>query len=155
MNKQPKTVKNSIRADHISKKKKNTYCIELSPFANYELFALCKTTPLAISKTNGKSNETNGWIKSIHFPTECAQEIAHMSIPLRAKMGQKLSSTIIEYLDKETGEPVAQLYPTTLYVFDKYEETYLSRLNHATRRDLQRQMDLRAKILREYYVHQK
>ena len=144
----------NIPADHISKKKKNTYQIALSPLGGYDLFALCKTTPLAIACENGK-NMSDGWMKSKHFPTECAQDFAHMSAILRARLGKKISSTIIEYLDKDTGEPVAQLYPTTLYVFDKYEETYLSHLNHATRRDLQKQMDIRAKILSDYYTNNK
>ena len=150
-----KTQKHNIPDNHISKKKKNTYEIALSQFINYELFLLCKTTPLAIACENGARQKPGDWLKSKQFPTECTIDITHMPDGLRKKLGQKLSTTIIEYLDMKTGEPVAQLYPTTLYVFDKYETDYLSHLNHATRRDLTQQMDMRAKLLREYYVHSK
>lgn len=65
-------------------------------------------------------------------------------------MGPKLSCQIIEYLDKETGKPVVQIYPESMYVFDEYDNNYMQRLNHATRQDLQKQIALREKLIAKF-----
>ena len=74
---------------------------------------------------------------------------------LREIMGPKISTQIIEYLDKETGEPVIQVYPHMLHVFDKYKENYMERLNHASRRDLSKQIALREKLISDFMARQK
>ena len=62
-------------------------------------------------------------------------------------MGEKMASTIVEYLDKETGRPVLMLVPTTCHIFDGYENNYMERLNHASRRDLEYQMRKREMLI--------
>lgn len=68
-------------------------------------------------------------------------------------MGERMSATIIEYLDKDNGKPVIQLYPESSYVFEEYKHDYMSHLNHASRRDLLRQLALRDKKINDYITH--
>ena len=65
-------------------------------------------------------------------------------------LGPKLSCQIIEYLDKETGKPVVQIYPESMYVFDEYNDNYMQRLNHASRQDMQHQISLRVKLINDF-----
>jgi hypothetical protein len=70
-----------------------------------------------------------------------------MAVTYKAsEMGEKIASTIIEYLDKETNEPVVQLYPSSYYVFND-DENFLNRLNHASKRNFQRELEKRLKIV--------
>ena len=131
-----------------SKKKKNTYTIAFNGMIDMGLFAYCKQTPMPLITINGQKQETNtGWIKSKEFPNPYANEMAQRYIENAHKLGEKIATTIIEYLDKETNKPVVQLYPTTMHVFDGYEQDYKTRLNHATRRDLQHEIEKRMAIL--------
>ena len=140
-------MRNKIPTNHISKKKKNTYTVIFSSFAPTHLFVLCQETPLGLATENGKQLSTNGgWIHCKQFPNPAAAEMARDYPKFCEIMGKKLSTTIIEYLDKDTGKPVVQVYPNMVYVFDGYEDTFMSRLNHASRRDFIRQLELRQKI---------
>ena len=69
-------------------------------------------------------------------------------------MGEKIATQIIEYLDKRTGQPVLQVFPELIQIFDGYEENYMSRLNHASRRDLKKQIALRERLISEFMARQ-
>lgn len=117
-------------------KKKNTFVVKFSPLYDATLFQGCKSTPLAVVKQNGAlvQNESS-WLNATKFPNPCAYNMAAEYKVLAPVMGE-LASTITEYLDKETGQPVLMLFPTTdVYIFDGFEENYMTRLNHASRRD--------------------
>lgn len=119
-----------------SQKKKKTIVIKFSPLYDTTLFQGRKSTPLAIVKENStKIQNESGWLKCTEFPNPCAYHMAAEYKILAPIMGE-LASTITEYMDKETGQPVLMLFPTTdVYIFDSFEENYMSRLNHASRRN--------------------
>ena len=74
---------------------------------------------------------------------------------LEPVMGTRLASTIVEYLDKETNEPVAMLFPTNEIMYrEDASHDFTSRLNHATRQDLKRQMSVREKYLKKLAENQ-
>ena len=148
--------KPEISPNHISKKKKNTYVITFNVMADNTLFALCTTTPLPVIEINGvKQNTTSGgFISGRHFPNPCANDMVRSHDILREIMGDRISATIIEYLDKDTGKPVVQVYPEGWYVFDNYSTDYITHLNHASRRDLKRQIKLRENMINEYIARQ-
>lgn len=131
-----------------SKKKKNTYTIAFNSMIDMGLFAYCKQTPMPLITINGQKQETNtGWIKSKEFPNPYANEMAQRHIENTHKLGEKIATTIIEYLDKETNKPVVQLYPSAFYIFEDYKKDYMSHLNHATRHDLQHEIKKRITVL--------
>lgn len=149
------TVATTIPENHVSKKKKNTYQIQFSAFCDATLFSMCKNTPLAVVVLNGKQVQPNtGWLSCTEFPNPGASDMAKKQTVLREIMGEKISTQIIEYLDKETGKPVIQIYPEMMYIFDGYEENYMSHLNHATRRDMQKQIALRERLINEFMQKQ-
>ena len=129
----------------MSKKKKNTYLINFNVMCNFNVFSECKETPLPLLCKNGEKPASNsGWIKSKPFPNPCAYDMA-VTYEL-SEMGSKIASTIIEYLDKDTNEPVVQLYPSSYYVFNDNAD-FLSRLNHASKRDFQYELEKRMQII--------
>ena len=145
----------TIPANHVSKKKKNTYQIQFSPLVQDDLFSLCKNTPLAVVVLNGKQvQETYGWLSCTEFPNPCATRMAANQRFLSEALGSKISTQIIEYLDKATGAPVIQVFPDTFYIFDGYEENYMAHLNHASRRDLKKRIELRQKLISQYMAQQ-
>ena len=98
-------MKNNIPDGHVSKKKKNTYTVTFSLMINMDLFSACKHTPIALIMVNGKKQmNQSGWIKSREFPNPCANEMAKNHKETIDKMGPKLATTIIEYLDKKTNK---------------------------------------------------
>ena len=66
---------------------------------------------------------------------------------IRKQANKQTASTIIEYLDKETNQPVALLFPHGLHIKDGFEEKYMDCLNHATRRDLAKQINIRKNLI--------
>ena len=138
----------TIPENHVSKKKKNTYTITFSTFFDATLFSMCKNTPLGVVTLNGKQIQDNsGWISCTEFPNPCATRMATIQHLLAEALGTKISTQIIEYLDKDTGAPVCQLYPHALHIFDEYKKTYLQHLNHASRRDLAYQIKQRQEFM--------
>lgn len=138
----------AILKNHISKKKKNTYTIGFNVMIDMGLFAYMKHTPMPLITINGeKQLSQSRWIQCKEFPNPCANEMAQSHTQTADKMGAKISITIIEYLDKETNKPVVQLYPESMYIFPEYGAGYKSHLNHATRRDLQKEINRRMMIL--------
>lgn len=145
------TNKTIIPDNHVSQKKKNTYQVKFSPLMPAYLFELCSHTPLGVVVLNGKPIQTKGgWISTTDFPNPGASDMAKKQTVLREIMGEKIATQIVEYLDKETGKPVLQVYPEIMYVFDGYETNYMSRLNHASRRDLKRQIALRERLINDF-----
>lgn len=145
------TPRATIPCDHKSKKKKNTYQIQFSPLAPMHMFCLCDKTPLAVVILNGQQVQPNtGWLSCTEFPNPCASDMSKKHSVLSEILGPKLSCQIIEYLDKETGKPVVQIYPESMYVFDEYNDNYMQRLNHASRQDMQHQISLRVKLINDF-----
>lgn len=141
-----------IRQFGKTNKKKNTYIVAMSNLARLDLFELCRHTPLAIITKNGQTVQPTGtWMITTDFPNPGAHNMVMEYKALKPYMGT-LSTTIVEYLDKETGKPVIQLYPTSAHVFDGYESNYMSRLNHASRRDLNYQIKIRQQMI-DAYLH--
>ena len=134
----------AVREYKQTHKKKNTYKIEMStPLYNPAMFQLCETTPMPVDQKNGTEISRDGWRTCALFPTYGAQKMIQMYKYTQPVMGD-LARTIVEYLDKESGEPVAYLFPTELYC-----AADLSRLNHASRQDLMRQQRIRENLLKK------
>ncbi|MBR2511221.1 MAG: hypothetical protein IKB59_03565, partial [Alphaproteobacteria bacterium] len=63
---------------------------------------MCKATPVPLIYINGEKQESNtGWIKTKDFPNPSANEMAQRYIENAQKMGDKIATTVIEYLDKD------------------------------------------------------
>ena len=139
-----------IPANHVSKKKKNTYQIALSGLmCDISCFCLCPNTPLAGVVLNGKKLQDNtGFLSCTQFPNPFAYQMQNVFSKL-SPMDKKTASTIIEYLDKETNQPVALLFPHGLHIKDGFEEKYMDCLNHATRRDLAKQIAIRQNLIEQ------
>lgn len=137
----------NIPENHVSHKKKNTYIACFQKMTIPGVFELSKCT------INGTKQETcTGWLPAQQFPIPCANRAVLNFAKAKEQMGEKLASTIIEYLDKYTLEPVAYIFPDEVYICDGYKEEknkmyFLDRLNHATKRDFIREMELRKRIL--------
>lgn len=131
-----------------TKKKKNTYVIKQPVLGGYSAFELCQSTPLAVVTINGKPvDNKSGWLTSLDFPNPAAVNMVKSFGKLKPIMGEKLASTIIEYLDKETGEPVAMLFPTNEVMTRGDLADFLKCLNHKTRQDFFRQIKIRDNLL--------
>lgn len=130
---------------HICHKKKNTYIIKVnSPFMPTSLHSGCKMTPLAVVSKNGAPVQCeSGWMKCTPFPNPFAAQMSAQYTSLLPYMDERTARTIIEYLDKDTGDIVATVFPTGFHVPDGYETNFLFRMNHASRRDFIRQVKLR------------
>ena len=133
-----------------STKHKNTYIVKIDGvMADLQAFAMCDHTPLPVVTLNGTpiKNNTGGWLNSVLFPNPGASYMSAEYRNIVPHFGEKLASTIVEYLDKDNKTPVVYLYPTIILVCDGYSETYQTHLNHATRRDLVRQIKKRMEAL--------
>jgi len=139
-----------------TKKKKKTYVITTSVLGNLSLFGGCKSTPLVVVELNGKKiNQGTGWHTGTEFPNPAASNMVGVFDKLEPVMGTRLASTIVEYLDKETNEPVAMLFPTNEIMYrEDASHDFTSRLNHATRQDLKHQMSVREKYLKKLAENQ-
>ena len=135
---------------------KNTYTITSSVLTDLTLFELCQETPLPVITINGKEqNQSSGFVSCKNFPNPCATSMAAKYKINTEVFGQKIAKTIIEYLDKETNQPVVLVFPNMMHVFDGFEENYLERLNHATRRDLLAQIKLRENLIAKFNQNHK
>ena len=154
-------------------KKKNTYIVQLSNvLASFNAFAACQETPLPVIILNGEQIQKPGdWMASKQFPNPCATKMAHDFKYCKPIMGEKIASTIVEYLDKETNEPAVTLFPQNQTYFHKSgisdiikvtkqgeniniwfargAEIDLARLNHASRQDFINQVLLRNNLLQK------
>ncbi len=133
-----------------TKKKKNTYLMRFDGLlCDTGSFELCKMPPLPVVKINGQEQpNSHGFVQCKQFPNPGAAQMQTRYPKFKTIMGD-MARMVIEYLDKNTNEPVAYLYPDSLLVMDGYEEKYNECLNHATRRDLQKQIEKRTKALEQ------
>lgn len=136
-----------------TKKKKNTYVVKLGGLmGNISLFDMCDSAPIPVIKKNGVEQQDNvsGWLRATRFPNPSACIMAREYNGLKPVFGQT-AETIVEYLDKYTGAPVIQVYPTTVCVLDPYTpENYKLHLNHASRQDLERQLKKREMLYQQF-----
>ena len=111
---------------------------------------------MVVVELNGKKvNQDTGWKSGTEFPNPGASDMVVAFKQLQPIMGEKLASTIVEYLDKETNEPVAMLFPTNDIMYrEDAGKNFTKRLNHATRQDLKRQMSVREKYLKKLAENQ-
>ena len=103
----------NIPENHVSHKKKNTYIACFPKMTIPGVFELSKCT------INGTKQETR---TAQQFPIPCANRAVLKFTKTKEAMGEKLASTIIEYLDKYTLEPVAYIFPDEVYICDGYKE---------------------------------
>lgn len=137
-----------IPTNHVSKKKKNTYTVDFNIMIDFGLFANCKTTPVPITHINGqKTNTTIGFKRAHQFPNPQANDMLVFH-GYYDKTQNKTSSTIIEYLDKHTMKPVVYVFPNDIYICTENKSEFLQHLNHATKRDFIRQLQIR-KLIKE------
>ncbi len=132
--------------NHKSHKKKNTYVIKIDGvMTNSGVFAQLPMAPLPIFKKNGKKLNNGDWMETKEFPNPMATEI-RVNYPLFAStIGNNAAVTIVEFLDKQNAAPVALMFPDgTVYIHDGYEKNFRRAMNHATRRDFDRQLQKRA-----------
>ena len=117
----------------------------------FKQFSGCKETPLRIiSKNNQTLQKGEGWRLLTNFPNPLANEMSSFHNMFKDILGEKISTEIVEYLDKTTNEPVVLLFPNGIYAFDKFGENYLSHLNHASRRDLNQRIKLREQLFETF-----
>lgn len=130
----------------IGKKDKNTYVVKIPGSAFY--YKSQRSTPFIIETINGEPvvGQTNGLMR-LDFPNPAAYKMACSFKIFKPVMGEKLARTIVEYLDKDTRETVALLFPTNRVVHNPMDPDFISRMNHATRRDFKRQMAIRQKFI--------
>lgn len=147
--KNEKTVSNSVPEKKVfgpTKKRKNTYTIKYSAFRDPCLWEWCSETPLYAAVINGQPQKNEGFcVELTQFPNPGAYYMAEQRHTLPQIMGEKMATTIIEYLDKETNKPVATIFPTYVHIHDGYEKDFNKHLNHATRKDLEYQILIRRK----------
>lgn len=129
-----------------TQKKKITYVIEYSLFYDPTVWQFCAEIALPTAKINGQSNQ-DGWKTLTPFPKPGAYDMAAQREALFKIMGEKMSTTIIEYLDKETNKPVVTVFPTYVHIHDGYEDNYQEHLNHMSRKDLNYQIMMRRRAL--------
>lgn len=143
--------KTNMPVARATKKRKNTYVVKLKDvMADLNAFELCEKTPLAVVTLNGKPVQNAGtWMQCNQFPNPGAAHMISAFPELHPIMGEKMASTIIEYLDKDTSEPVAMLFPTNEIMCRDDLPDFTQRMNHASRQDLYRQMKIRDRILRQ------
>ncbi len=134
----------AVREFKPTRKKKNTYIVHLNTFTSAGMHKLCDSTPLPVIKLNGEptKNENSGWMVATPFPNPgaCQMEVLfHRAPEWRIIVGDKMTKTIIEYMDKESGKPALMLYPTghvSSLIPNMDANTVVgTRLNHASRRD--------------------
>lgn len=132
-----------------SKRKKNTYVIDIKPGHYPQLPADILETPLPIVTLNGRKVESSmKYIENICFAAEPARIMIQEHKDLYPVMGE-MANTIIEYLDKDDcAFPVVRVFPQTVQFFDSYTpENYLQHLNHASRQDIKYRMKQRCTFL--------
>lgn len=139
-----------------TKKKKNTYIVKPLTFMDYSLFVNNKMMPISIVTMNGENiPNPSGWFPCKEFPNPAALKMMVNYKKLKPIMGEKLAGTIIEYLDKETFEPVLILFSTNDMAWPNGLVNFYERLNHASRQDLKKQRAIRQKYIDKIIQKQK
>lgn len=127
-----------------TKKMKNTYIVHLNTMTMPGAHELCQSTPLPVIKINGVETENAhcGFMSCTNFPNPGASTIEKLYFyapEWRIIMGKKITTTIIEYMDKQSEKPVLMLFPNgkvqSLVDNEDANKVIGTRLNHASRRD--------------------
>lgn len=131
------------------RKKKYTYVVNYKSPEFYKSQRFDDELSLEVVEINGKAIPHNaGKIHLESFPNPSAFKMLESHEMLKSVMGTRLASTIVEYLDKETYEIVAILFPTEV-MYSSEHPNFMDRLNHATKRDLRYQIKRREIFLRQ------
>lgn len=134
-------------------KKTNTYFVRQSVFTDFARD--WKTTPWRMVSLNGKDMEDSISFNDLHhFPNPGAYQMRVDLGRALIAMGHELATTIIEYLDKDTGAVVITLFPTTYHPKTNIEQA-MTRLNRASRRDFKHQVLLRLDLIRKFNQEKK
>ncbi len=135
-------------------KKKDTYILKLDNLlCDLSLFGGCKMMPMPVIAKNKKESDENknsGWMSCHEFPNPCAYNMVVQYSALAPYMTEKLARTVVIYKDKENDKPVLMLFPTEAYVMPHINDDYEKHLNHASRRDLERQINMRKALIEKY-----
>ncbi len=136
---------------------KNTYTIQIKNIlCQLSLFSGCASTPLPVATLNGKPMAgSGGWIQSKYFPNPAASKMVaqYDAILPYFKDQEHIASTIIEYLDKDTKQPVVALFPSAdISVYKGYDHDYKRHLNFATRQDFERQLKIRDEVRKQMQI---
>lgn len=131
------------------RKKKNTYIVNYKSPEFYKSQRFDDELPLEVVEINGKAVPHNaGKIHLESFPNPSAFKMLESHEMLKSVMGTRLASTIVEYLDKDTYEIVAILFPMEM-MYNSELSDYMARLNHVTKKDLRYQIKRREIFLRQ------
>ena len=130
-----------------TKKLKNTYVITFDTMMDERVWQLCPTTKLAVVKIDGETVTDKGGFRSLtDFPNPFAYRMVCAYKDLAPLMGKELAGTIVVYGDKTNREDACvMLFPTNEIAV--YGKDAMSRLNHASRRDLKHQIAKRQKYI--------
>ncbi len=115
-------------------KRKNTYIVKPTFLHKFKALEKLNTVPMRIISVNGQPVQNPFY--SLNLPGCMAYEIATTA--------PQKTTQITEYLDKHTLEPVLMLLPNNKTIPEQTQTT-LSRMNHATRRDLFKRLRLKQK----------
>ncbi|MBQ0012995.1 MAG: hypothetical protein KBS86_00260 [Proteobacteria bacterium] len=130
-----------------TKKLKNTYVITFDTMMDERVWGACPTSKLAVKKIDGEVvAKDGGWNTLTEFPNPFAYRMVCAYNKLATVMGKELAGTIVVYGDKKNREDACViLFPTNEVAV--YGPDAMSRLNHASRRDLKHQMAKRQKYI--------
>ena len=131
------------------RKKKHTYIVNYKSPEFYKSQRFEEALSLEVVEINGKTVSHNA--ENVHlesFPNPSAFKMLESHEVLKSVMGARLASTIVEYLDKETYEIVAVLFPMEM-MYNSEVPNFMDRLNHVTKKDLRYQIKRREMFLRQ------
>lgn len=145
--KSEKVVAASKREFGPTKKLKNTYVITFDTMMDERVWQLCPMSKLAVVKIDGETVTDKGGFRSLtDFPNPFAYRMVCAYKDLAPLMGKELAGTIVVYGDKTNRENACvMLFPTNEIAV--YGKDAMSRLNHASRRDLKHQIAKRQKYI--------
>ena len=115
-------------------KRKNTYTVKPMIFHKFKIMEKLNSVPMRIVSVNGHPVQNPFY--SLNLPGNMAYQIANIN--------QSQPQQITEYLDKHTLEPVLMLLPNNKTIPEQTQTT-LSRMNHASRRDLFKRLKAKQK----------
>lgn len=128
---------------------KNTYVVKITPVS--EFFEQCDSTKFSIITINGQGiQQSSDFTEMKDFPNPAANFMARSFNNAKEIIGENLAQTIVEYLDKDTKEPVLILFPTNTVM--KKINNAEKRLNTETMQDFLKERKIRTQYLTQSYV---
>lgn len=124
----------------MQKIKKKTYVVRMDTAVDYDLCYRADKTPYVVETVNGQP--ACQYLRD--FPNPDAHAIYAIAGLLKEIMGDRLAHTVIEYLDKKTGAPVAYVFPTYEHLV---RPDAMKRMNHLSRRDFEYECELRRNLV--------